>query len=75
MLPGTGEQLPPFPLLLGVPLNLNFFFVLFCFLCDVPGVAILELNSVDEACLELGDPPASASVSHVLGLKACATIA
>ena len=50
-----------------------FCFVLFCFLCVVPEVAILDTHSVDEACLELGDLPASAS--HVLGLKACGTIA
>jgi hypothetical protein len=50
----------------------SFFFVcLFaCFLCS-PGCP--GTHSVDQAGLELKDPPASAS--QVLGLKACATTA
>jgi hypothetical protein len=35
-------------------------------------LAVLELNFVDQAGLELRNPPASAS--RVLGLKACATM-
>ena len=47
-------------------------FVLFCLrqgLCVA--LAVLELNCVDQAGLELRNPTASAS--RVLGLKACAT--
>jgi hypothetical protein len=46
-----------------------FVFVLFCF------VFLRQGYSVDQASLELRDLPASASVSQVLGLKACATTA
>jgi hypothetical protein len=46
----------------------NFFFVWTGFLCIA--LADLGLNSVDQAGLELRNPPASAS--QVLGLKACA---
>jgi hypothetical protein len=50
-------------------------FVLFFFktgfLCVA--LAVLELTFVDQAGLELRNPPASAS--QVLGLKACATTA
>jgi hypothetical protein len=49
-----------------------FFFLVFFktgFLCVA--LAVLELHSVDQAGLELRNPPASAS--RVLGLKACAT--
>jgi hypothetical protein len=41
------------------------------FLCII--LAVLELTFVDQAGLELRNPPASAS--QVLGLKACATTA
>jgi hypothetical protein len=48
--------------------------VLFCFVLFETGflcVTWLSWNSVDQAGLELRNPPASAS--RVLGLKACAT--
>jgi hypothetical protein len=53
---------------------LTFFFFFFLvfetgFLCIA--LAVLELTFVDQAGLELRNPPASAS--PVLGLKACAT--
>ena len=54
-----------------------FFWVLFFwffktgFLCVA--LAVLELTSIDQAGLELRNPPASAS--QVLGLKACTTSA
>jgi hypothetical protein len=41
------------------------------FLCIAP--AVLELTLIDQAGLELRNPPASAS--QVVGLKACATTA
>jgi hypothetical protein len=60
----------------GIPiiLNLNFFF----FLVFRDGVSLcspgcLGTHSVDQAGLELRNPPASAS--QVLGLKACITTA
>jgi hypothetical protein len=46
-----------------------FFFFETGFLCIA--LAVLELNSVDQAGLELRNLPASAS--RVLGLKECAT--
>jgi hypothetical protein len=48
-----------------------FFFLRQVSLCspDCPGT-----HSVDQAGLELRNPPASASASQVLGLKACATM-
>jgi hypothetical protein len=48
-----------------------FFFSETGFLCIV--LAVLELNFVDQAGLELRNPPVSAS--QVLELKACATTA
>jgi hypothetical protein len=54
-------------------LGFLFLFLLFKtgFLCPgCPGT-----HSVDQAGLELRDPPASASASQVLGLKACTTTA
>jgi hypothetical protein len=54
-----------------------FLFLFFCFLFFFEtgflciALAVLELTFVDQAGLELRNPPASAS--RVLGLKACAT--
>jgi hypothetical protein len=48
-----------------------FFFFETGFLCVA--LAVLEFNFVDQACLELRNPLASAS--QVLGLKACTTTA
>jgi hypothetical protein len=48
-----------------------FCFVLFCFFWFFcVALAVLELNSVDQAALELRNPPASDS--QALGLKVCA---
>jgi hypothetical protein len=57
-------------------IKLFFFFFFFWFfktgfLCIAPGCP--GTHFVDQAGLELRNPPASASASRVLGLKACAT--
>jgi hypothetical protein len=53
------------------------FYFVFCFFLDrvslcSPGCP--GTHSVDQAGLELRNPPAPASASQVLGLKACATM-
>jgi hypothetical protein len=58
-------------------LTLFCLFVCFCFLVFRDRVSLCSpgcpgTHSVDKACLQLRDPPASAS--RVLGLKACATM-
>jgi hypothetical protein len=54
-----------------------FFFLFVCFVCfsrtGFLCVALARTHSVDQAGLELRNPPASAS--QVLGLKACAITA
>ena len=52
------------------------FFVLFFVFSRVSlySLGCTETHSVDQAILELRNPPASASASQVLGSKACATM-
>ena len=55
-----------------------FCFVLFCFCLFRDRVSLYSpgctrTHFVDQAGLELRNPPASASASRVLGLKACTT--
>jgi hypothetical protein len=73
----VGPQISEF-WLYGVPPGLTFFFFFFFFFLVFPNrVSVCSLgcpgtHSVDQAGLELRNPPASAS--QVLGLKACATM-
>jgi hypothetical protein len=59
-------------------LLLLLFFMFFCFFVYRDKVSLGSpgcpgTHSVDQASPELRNPPASASASQVLGLKACAT--